>query len=155
MQNVTVKTQEMVMCVIQCEKCLIIVWILFCVTFIAIVKATIMKYLRFWKKNKANLWYVKTVNSLRTNMWFHNKDGISHSLTHSLKTVQFVHIWIIYFLCPLFFSFTLIVFLLSIHIYTGREKALKIIWTLCQYVINRTSQQFTVGFFHVVSRHPV
>ncbi len=41
--------------------------------------------------------YVKTVNSLRTNI--HNKDGITHSLT-----VQSIHIWIIYFPCPLFFT---------------------------------------------------
>ncbi len=86
-------------------------------------------------ENKLKQTYVKTVNSLRTNI--HNKDGI----THSLKTVQSIHIWIIYFPCPLFFTSHL--FLLS-HIYTGRDKALQITWTLCQYVINRKSQQFTV-----------
>ncbi len=36
-------------------------------------------------------------------------------------------------------------FLLSRSIYTGRDKALQIIWTLCQYVINITSQQFPVA----------
>ncbi len=97
-------------------------------------------------ENKLKQTYFKTVNSLRTNI--HNKDDISHSL----KTVQAIHIWIIYFPCPLFFTSHLPCF--CCHVVStldATQAALQIIWTLCQYIINRTSQQFTVGICRAAS----
>ncbi len=88
--------------------------------------------------------YVKTVNSLRTNI--HNKDY--HSLTHCSVHSHLNHL----FSVSTFLYFTLAMFLLSHSIDTGRDKALQIIWTLCQYVINRTSHQFTVGICRAALR---
>ncbi len=84
------------------------------------------------------------MNSLRTNI--HNKDGITHSFIHSKLFSPFTFESSIF---SIHFSLLHTCHVVLAHsIYTGRDKALQIIWTLCQYVINRTRQQFTVGFCH-------
>ncbi len=124
--------------------CLMWVWILFCVRFIAIVKATILPQILKINYSKLTL-----------KLWTHcEPTSITKkiSVTHSLKTVQSIHIWIIYFPCPLFFTSHLPCF--CCHVVStldATQAALQIIWTLCQYVINRTSQQFTVGICRAAS----
>ncbi len=111
------------------------VWILFCVRFIAIVKATIDILPQILKINS---------NKLTLKLWTHcEPTSITKivSLTNCSVHSHLNHL----FSVSTFLYFTLAMCLLSHSIYTGRDKALQIIWTLCQYIINRTSQQFTVG----------
>ncbi len=95
-------------------------------------------------ENKLKQTYFKTVNSLRTNI--HNKEDISHSLTQNCSVHSHLnHL----FSVSTFLYFTLAMFcchVVGLSTLDATQAALQIIWTLCQYVINRRVSSLLSGF---------